>query len=216
MYLSIDNSREVTLDDDDAAPAPTIRDITDVRAMRALAHPVRIALIEELVLGGALTATEASERIGESPTTCSFHLRQLAKYGFVEEAGGGKGRSRPWRMTSVGLSFTNNPEDVEAQLATNAVLQIFRARQFSRYQTWLDTRAAYSPRWREAAGESTYILYVTADELAEVNEELRRILLPRYVERMTDPASRPPGSVAVELTTLSYPVGTPPADPPAP
>jgi hypothetical protein len=180
--------------------------------MRALAHPVRIALIEELVLGGAMTATEAADRIGESPTTCSFHLRQLAKYGFVEEAGGGKGRSRPWRMTSVGLSFTTNPEDVEFQLATNAVLQIFRERQSARYQTWIDTRAAYSPRWRAAAGESTYILYVTADELEEVNDELRRILLPRYVERMTNPASRPPGSVAVELTTLSYPVGIPSAD----
>jgi DNA-binding transcriptional ArsR family regulator len=181
--------------------------------MRALAHPVRIALIEELLTGGAMTATEASERIGESPTTCSFHLRQLAKYGFVEEAGGGKGRSRPWRMTSIGLSFTSNPEDIEAQLATNAVLQIFRERQFARYQTWLDTRGAYSPRWRKAAGESTYLLYVTAGELEEVNDELQRILLPRFVERMTDPASRPPGSMPVELTTLSYPVGIPSADP---
>ena len=56
--------------------------------------------------GGAMTATELGERIGETPTTCSFHLRQLAKYGFVEEAGGGQGRSRPWRMTGIGWSFS--------------------------------------------------------------------------------------------------------------
>jgi len=72
-----------------------LRKITDARTLRALAHPVRIALFEELSLGGAMTATEIGEQIGESPTTCSFHLRQLAKYGFVEEAGGGTGRSRP-------------------------------------------------------------------------------------------------------------------------
>jgi predicted ArsR family transcriptional regulator len=67
---------------------------------------VRIALIEELIAGGAMTATQVGERIGESATTCSFHLRQLAKYGFVEEAGGGRGRARPWRLTSVGMSFS--------------------------------------------------------------------------------------------------------------
>ncbi len=93
----------------DEAPRPYSRQITDARTMRALAHPVRIALLEELVLGGALTATEIGERIGESPTTCSFHLRQLAKYGFVEEAGGGKGRARPWRLTSIGISITATP-----------------------------------------------------------------------------------------------------------
>lgn len=55
-----------------------------------MAHPVRVALLEALSLQGPMTATEAGERIGESPTTCSFHLRQLAKYGFVEEAGGAR------------------------------------------------------------------------------------------------------------------------------
>src|ERR1700685_2938669 len=81
------------------------RKITDARTLRALAHPVRIAIFEQLAFGGAMTATEVGEQIGESPTTCSFHLRQLAEYGFVEEAGGGTGRSRPWRLTSVGMSF---------------------------------------------------------------------------------------------------------------
>ena len=78
----------------DEEPAPRreplegVRELTDSRTLRALTHPVRIALIEALLLGGAMTATEVGERISESPTTCSFHLRQLAKYGFVEEAGG--------------------------------------------------------------------------------------------------------------------------------
>ena len=74
---------------------PNIREITDARTLRALSHPVRLALIEQLTIGGPMTATEVGELIGESPTTCSFHLRQLAKYGFVEEAGGGKGGPGP-------------------------------------------------------------------------------------------------------------------------
>ena len=194
------------------AATPGVREITDARTLRALAHPVRIALVEELLLRGAMTATEAAERIGESPTTCSFHLRQLARYGFVEEAGGGRGRSRPWRMTSAGMSFTSNPEDPETQVATNALLQMVRERQFARYRTWVETRHAFSPAWRKAAGDSQYFFYLTADELDQLTEELNSLLLPRYLERISDPSRRPPGSVPVEMTVLSYPIQMPPAD----
>src|SRR6202046_5824535 len=92
-------------------PQPELRKLTDARTMRALTHPVRVAMLEALTLGGAMTATELGEQIGESPTTCSFHLRQLAKYGWVEEAGGGKGRSRPWRLTSSGMQFRSAHAD---------------------------------------------------------------------------------------------------------
>ena len=109
--------------------ATELRQVSDARTMRALAHPVRMALLEVLSLGDALTATEVGERIGESPTTCSFHLRQLAKYGFVEEAGGGKGRARPWRMSTIGLRFSTAPDDPEAQLAVGALSQMFHERQ---------------------------------------------------------------------------------------
>src|SRR6185437_9949446 len=73
-------------------------DLTDPKAMRALAHPLRWALLEALGHAGTLTATQASDMLGESPANCAFHLRTLARYGFVEEAGGGKGRERPWRQ----------------------------------------------------------------------------------------------------------------------
>ncbi|HWD74930.1 MAG TPA: helix-turn-helix domain-containing protein, partial [Solirubrobacteraceae bacterium] len=75
---------------------PSSVEVTDPRSLRGLAHPVRLALIGLLRREGPLTATQAGERIGESPASCSFHLRQLAKYGLVEEAGAGPGRRRPW------------------------------------------------------------------------------------------------------------------------
>src|SRR5689334_21433995 len=75
---------------------------TDAWAMRALAHPVRLALLEALVHAGTLTATQASELIGESPANCAFHLRTLAKYGYVVEAGGGRARRHPDRRPGPG------------------------------------------------------------------------------------------------------------------
>jgi DNA-binding transcriptional ArsR family regulator len=193
---------------------PDIRNITDVRTMRALAHPVRIALIEALILGGAMTATEAGERIGETPTTCSFHLRQLARYGLVEEAGGGKGRARPWRVTSIGYSLNSVHDDPEAEIASNAVLRLWRERVLGRYQTWLETKATYPRRWRQAASDGEYLLYLTAGELDRLNKELTDLLL-RYRERITDPSLRPPGAVPVELLTFSFPLSLPDAGEPA-
>jgi DNA-binding transcriptional ArsR family regulator len=206
----------MTLDDSETAQQdqgpevlPDIRNITDVRTMRALAHPVRIALIEALILGGAMTATEAGERIGETPTTCSFHLRQLARYGLVEEAGGGKGRARPWRVTSIGYSLSSVHDDPEAEIASNALLRLWRERTLGRYQTWLETKATYPRRWRDAASDGEYLLYLTAGELDRLNKELTDLLLPRYRERITDPSLRPPGAVPVELLTFSFPIGLP-------
>jgi len=188
---------------------PDLRSISDVRTLRALGHPVRIALIEELSLGGALTATQVGERIGESATTCSFHLRQLAKYGFVEEAGGGKGRARPWRMTSIGFIITASRDDPESELAANAVLGLLRERQLGRYQTWIRTRATYPPQWREAADESEYFFYLTAAELRQVTQDVADLLLARVGDRLTDPSKRPPGALPVELLLFSYPVAPP-------
>jgi DNA-binding transcriptional ArsR family regulator len=188
---------------------PELRKVSDARTMRALAHPVRIALIEELTIGGAMTATELGEHIGETPTTCSFHLRQLAKYGFVEEAGGGKGRARPWRMSSLGMSIAAPHDDPEAQIAATTLIRLFRERQFDRYQTWLENTSAYPRSWQDAAGDSEFLFYLTAEELTQLNAELLTLLRPRFRDRMEDPAKRPRGSLPVEMLLLSYPVAAP-------
>ncbi len=195
-----------------AAPAPLegVRELTDARTLRALTHPVRIALIEALLLEGAMTATQVGERIDESPTTCSFHLRQLAKYGFVEEAGGGKGRSRPWRLTSVGMQSATAHDDPETEVAAAALVRMLRERQFGRYRTWLETNRTFPREWRDAAGSSESIIYLTAGELEELSQEVLALLLPRFRERLTDPARRPPDAVPVEILMLAYPIRLPP------
>jgi DNA-binding transcriptional ArsR family regulator len=188
---------------------PEVRTLTDARTMRALAHPVRIALLEALTLEGAKTATEVGELIGESPTTCSFHLRQLARYGLVEEAGGGKGRARPWKASSLGFSFSSSHDEPERDVAASALLHLLRDRQLGRYQEWLETRATYPREWRDAAANSEYLCYLTVEELERLNADLAALLADRFVERLKDPTNRPQGSVPVELLLFSYPLRPP-------
>jgi DNA-binding transcriptional ArsR family regulator len=206
----------MTLDDSPAdglgnAPSQGLREVSDARTFRALGHPVRLALLETLVIEGPLTATEAAERIGESPTTCSFHLRQLARYGFVEEAGGGKGRARPWRLSTLGIQSANVHDDAETEIAATALAGLMRERKLERYRTWLDTRGSYPKEWRMAANEGDYLFWLTPEELAELNRELAETLIPRARERLTEPGARPAGAVPVELLLFTYPVAPPPA-----
>jgi predicted ArsR family transcriptional regulator len=189
-----------------------MQQVSDAKTMRALSHPVRIAIVEVLSIEGPMTATEVGERIGESPTTCSFHLRQLARYGLVEEAGGGKGRARPWKMKTRAIAIRSHG-DPEAELAADVLAGMILDRQRDRYRTWQDTKAAYPSEWREAAGESDFVLYLTAAELKQLRDELSE-LFDRVHERDGDPSKRPPGSAPVEMVMFSYPL-SPPAGTPA-
>lgn len=194
-------------------PALSLRRVSDARTMRALAHPVRISLIELLTIVGPLTATEAAERIGETPTTCSFHLRQLARYGFVEEAGGGRGRNRPWKVSSVGMTMGDDTGDPETDLAATALQRLLRDRALSRFQHWRETRARYPKEWRDLGQENEYAFWATAAELAELEQELHH-LLARYVGRLGDPSSRPAGARAVEVLNFIFPLDLEGAEPP--
>jgi DNA-binding transcriptional ArsR family regulator len=186
-------------------PTLDTREVTDPRELRALAHPVRLALLEVLAVEGALTATQAGELIGESPTTCSFHFRQLAKYGFVEEAGGGTGRNRPWKRAHLGMSFPESAQDPETNIALETLTGMFFGRVFERFEHWRRIRRSYPEDWQEACGLDESAMYVTTDELRELTSELRAILA-RFTGRLADPSLRPPGSRLVEVLAAAYPV----------
>ncbi|HUX03374.1 MAG TPA: winged helix-turn-helix domain-containing protein [Acidimicrobiales bacterium] len=194
---------------DQAGAVGELRELNDAQTMRALSHPVRIALIEALSLFGVMTATEVGERIGESPTTCSFHLRQLAKYGFIVEAGGGTGRSRPWKLASIGMRIGAVHDDPAAEIAAGILTKLLRERQLARYKTWLDTRSSFPKPWRDAAGEGEFLFYLTAQELEELQNDLLTFLWPRFRERFDDPSRRPEGAAPVEMLVFSYPIELP-------
>jgi hypothetical protein len=186
-------------------------DLNDPKAMRALAHPLRWALLEALGHAGTLTATQASEMLGESPANCAFHLRTLAKYGFVEEAGGGKGRERPWRRAFGRMSWHARQGDEQFRLAGQALNQVWLDRVLSRARRSLAATTSWPEGFEDDLGGSTSMSYMTPEEAREVHAELMKTFERtigqehRFVERR-DPARRPPGAVPVEFVLLAYPI----------
>ena len=185
--------------------------LTDPKAIRALAHPVRWALLEALGQAGTLTATQASEMLGESPANCAFHLRTLAKYGFVEEAGGGKGRERPWRRSYNQMSWRARVDDPQASQAAEALDQVWLERSLGRARHSLTSTIRWPEGLEESLGANTTRLYVTAQEADqlynEIQEAFQRLFGPqnRFRDRR-DPRLRPAGAIPVEFVLMGYPV----------
>jgi DNA-binding transcriptional ArsR family regulator len=185
----------------DASPNP---EVSDPKALRALAHPLRMRLLRLLSLEGELTATEAGERVGESPASCSFHLRQLAKYGFVEEAERGPGRRRPWKRVGTGMRFELVQDDPEAGAAASALAGVLREGYLERIRHAAERFHALPTEWQAVTGHSDSVLYVTPDELRELDAQVLA-LLRSYRERIEDPAQRPAGALPVEVLLFAHP-----------
>ena len=185
-------------------------DLTDPKAMRALAHPLRWALLEALAQAGTLTATQASEMLNESPANCAFHLRTLAKYGFVEEAGGGRGRERPWRRTYDTLSWGRNPDDPGAAIAAEALDQVWIDRLLNRARRSLTSAASWPQDLHQALGMSSSRLYVRPAEArrlyAMISEAFGQLADDPEIAGRRDPDLRPADAVPVEFVLLGYPV----------
>jgi Helix-turn-helix domain len=190
------------------AGQPERRELSDPRTMRALTHPVRLALLQALELEGPLTATQAGELIGEPPNTCSFHFRQLARYGFVEEAGPAPGRSRPWRLTTFRMHYTDLHEDPETAVAARGLDRMLRDQYFERLAAFYESRSGYPLAWQEVTGGSQALLHVTPEELKTIDEQVMALLTP-YLDRAVDPAKRPPDSLPIEVLLFAYPVRPP-------
>ena len=179
------------------------RRVTDPAALRALAHPVRLALLELLAGHGAHTATQAATVLGQTPANCSWHLRRLAEHGFVREVSGAPGRNRPWRVVSEGLAW-GDPDDNPADAALTDVL-------LEREQQRLRAARAAGPSEPEEWRGVTTVQHVTSRLTPHQARELgRRIteLLGEYADS-SDPGARPV-SVVAWLAPLA-PAGSQPA-----
>ena len=185
------------------APRSVTR-LTDPRALRAMAHPIRLSLIGVLRREGPLTATQAGELIGESSASCSFHLRQLAKYGLVEEAGGGKGRERPWRATTLFTSWPDVAEGPEAAAASSLLSSVIAERYFEALMRWLDAKPDEPEQWQRAAHFGDTMLYVTPEELIGLAAQTQA-MMDRFLDRVEHPELRPPGARRVAYIHLAFP-----------
>ncbi|HEX3615954.1 MAG TPA: helix-turn-helix domain-containing protein [Solirubrobacteraceae bacterium] len=180
------------------------REITDARTMRALAHPTRLALLDLLRREEELTASRAAELLDDSPGNMSWHFQTLAKYGFVEETGDGKGRSRPWRIAAVRNRFITSPDDPEAAAAGDALVLLFVERAVQQHRDWIAVHDDYPPAWQDAAFLSNSLAYLTAAELAELSAEVVE-LFARHTDRV-DKRKRPADALPVHLTAFGHPL----------
>jgi predicted transcriptional regulator len=188
------------------------REISDPRSMRAFAHPVRIALIEALRREGALTATRAAEILDDSPGNMSWHLQTLAKYGFIEEAAGGRGRSRPWRLAAQTYSFETALDDPESAAAGEVLEANLHEHNYRRLREWWSVRRSYPAKWRQAAFSSNSVVYLTAEETSRLSEDIREVL-DRYRAAGAERGKGAPEALPVRFVAFAHPLPpTPSAD----
>jgi hypothetical protein len=180
-------------------------ELTDPKMMRALAHQPRIAIWMHLGLNGPATATECAEIAGLSPSACSYHLRTLARYGFVEEdpASAADGRERPWRARLLAFNLGAGPGVPAAtQVASRLLVENMRAAAEEVRVQYLSRQSDYPADWQAALGEVFSVAHVTPEELDRMRAQVLEVMAP-YIR--LDPASRPAGARPVRITLDLFP-----------
>ncbi|WP_460863304.1 ArsR/SmtB family transcription factor [Nocardiopsis coralliicola] len=185
----------------------------DIATLRALAHPTRIRIREELAVAGSATATVLAGRLGESSGSTSYHLRQLARFGLVEDdpERPGSGRERWWRLPERGLhlngfEYLRNPATREVM---NLVLDELHRGRAERFRAWMDAserNPAEAERWIRGATDSDWLLALDPEEAAELSAELTEVLIrwrDRRKGRTTEPGSRY-SPVEVQVNIFPY------------
>ncbi|WP_055568196.1 ArsR/SmtB family transcription factor [Streptomyces atriruber] len=165
---------------DDDGPEPRKVHHLNPRSLRGLAHPLRMRLLSSLRLEGPATASQLAVRLGESSGATSYHLRQLAEYGFVEDdPDRGKGRERWWRSAHQG---TRTDEELirdrspEVQAALSTLLFEYATQRAQEVTTWIATRHEWSKEWDESADTSDYTLYLTPEQASELSHKVSALM----------------------------------------
>jgi DNA-binding transcriptional ArsR family regulator len=179
--------------------------VTDAKVLAALAHPLRVALLDQLAALGPRTASQCAAALGETPANCSYHLRQLEEAGLVARAEATNGRERPWEVTYTGLRMGPPPEDRDANRATRALqdaLTLMGIEQHARLaRQYLQVMDRAPEDWREAATSHDYSLLMTAEELRDLVEALDRAIRPFIRPTRQDP---PAGARPVHLDLRAF------------
>ena len=185
--------------------------LDDPVAIRALAHPLRLDLMRFVARLGQATTADAARELGISHGLASHHLRQLAKYGFLEQVTGKDQRERPWRLVATAYNWSKAAETAEGSVAVDVLEQMTAERTIEAFLDWQQRRQDWPHAWRKDTGLGESSVYLTQAELAEVAEALDAVLM-RYIDQrpIDDLASRPAGSVPVTFTLFAVPGGPPP------
>ena len=185
--------------------------VGDPVRLRALAHPIRLDLLERLSTDGPLTATQAGERIGQSSGSASFHLRQLERYGFVEPVPGVAGRQKPWQLALRGLSWFHEDGTLAADTAEEAddlartgaaVSTMLLQRAVDDASAWLEGAADRRGQWAKVGEVSSRVRTMRPDQLRALVAEVEE-LLARYDDQAD---ADEPDARRVRIAFVSVPV----------
>ncbi|HKD99093.1 MAG TPA: helix-turn-helix domain-containing protein [Micromonosporaceae bacterium] len=181
----------------------------DARTLRGLAHPLRVRLLGELRLHGPSTATRLAERLGESSGATSYHLRQLALYGFVEEEPAAEGREkgpreRWWRAAHQMSRMRAAVFDTDSSMLAEAYLLAVLADNFDLARRAIHELPHLEPQWREGSTVSDANLRLTADELQRLKAELMEVVARYRPADTPTPAVVPAGAEAVVVQVHAF------------
>ncbi|WP_030241775.1 MULTISPECIES: ArsR/SmtB family transcription factor [unclassified Streptomyces] len=187
---------------------PQVRQL-DARSLRGLAHPLRMQLLDALRFGGPATASQLAAKLGESSGATSYHLRQLAVYGFVEDAPErGKGRERWWKATHHGIRFDDallTDSDPAVRGAADLYLHEVATTQTRDLSTWLGNRDSWPEEWSRVWDMSSATLRLTPELTQELVEKMHA-LVDTYRDRAASEDT--PGTEQVRLHTHAFPIRT--------
>jgi DNA-binding transcriptional ArsR family regulator len=182
----------------------------DMESLKALAHPLRVQILDVLSTYGAQTASGLADRLGESSGATSYHLRQLERHAFVREVEGrGTARERWWERVpgGIALDHSNLPPTAAARAAHDLVLRQWQRTRETLLDDFLSHADDVLPRrWMDASIVSTANARLTSDQLKALTEELQAVV-DRHVDRYQHQKNAPvPGARPVQIQLHGFPV----------
>jgi DNA-binding transcriptional ArsR family regulator len=179
--------------------------LNDPRAIRALAHPARQRIIDELYNGRVLTATECAELAGLTPSATSYHLRALSRWGIIERADTSTdGRERPWRAPAQSLVISSQSTSA-GRLAGAAMMRASAERVMQQFEEMSD-----DDPWDDLSMLSRSRLWLTKTEAEQLGKELNEVI-DRH-RRARTITNRPAGTRQVSTLLAVVPGGKAPEE----
>lgn len=173
--------------------------------LKGVAHPIRLRLLGLLREDGPSTATKLAERIGQSSGVTSYHLRQLAQFGFVEEAAeaGSGGRERWWKAAHRSTMLEAEPMR-QAPAEAEAYMRAIASAYAERIERWLGEAPMLSREWDEGATLSDWVLRLTAAEAAQFLEKFEELVATFRSDRPGVEAPDGAERVAVQIQVMPF------------
>lgn len=194
-------------EDQQPAPGPHSEQerTLDPRSLRGLAHPIRMRLLSALRHHGPATASQLGQRLGESSGATSYHLRQLAAHGFVEDAPGlGKGRERWWKAAQRGTVVSDSlylDPDPETRTALETFLEEVARLHSREVSTWVTSLEEWPVEWHRGADLSDFTLHLTPELAGEMVAQVHE-LIETYRHRAVPEGADQAAQVRVHLHAL--------------